>query len=248
MNINANLAQRNRCIVTDFFQLKDQGYRSNTAFQQLAEKYYLSALRIRDIVNQRYKWPVEAVTVCNQAGTLSEAAVVDCIIRLPGRPPAMLDRDTAKLYGTKTPRINEQVKRNQSKFPDDFVFQLSDEEFENLRSQNAMSSWGGTRHNPYAFTQYGCNMLATVLKTDVANKRAVQIIRAFTSVEMMIQQGAQVSNSAHPITSKMLMDIYSSLWVMKQGMSDSRGMQHYAATLGTVMDRVYSLLDVSVLG
>ena len=63
---------------------------------------------------------------------------------------------------------------------------------------------------------------------------------------MMIHQGAQVSNSAHTVTSKMLTDIYSSLWVMKQGMNDLQGMQHYAATLGTVMESVEGLMDVSV--
>ena len=70
-------------------------------------------------------------------------------------------------------------------------------------SQNVIPSksyLGG--HSPYAFTQYGCNMLAAVLKTGIANKRAVQIIRAFTAVEMIIRQGVQ--NSAHSITSKIL--------------------------------------------
>ena len=116
----------------------------------------------------------------------------------------MLDRDIARFYGTNTRKLNQQVKRNQSKFPNDFAFQLSDEELGNLRSQNVMSSWGGLRHAPYAFTQYGCNMLATVLKTEIANKRAVQIIRAFTTVEMMMQQGIKVSNCTHIVTSKLV--------------------------------------------
>ena len=201
-------------------------------------------MRIRDIVCQRYKWQVEAVTVCDRAGPLSEAAVVDCIIRLPGRPPAILDRDISRLYGTITKKLNQQVKRNPDRFPEDFTFRLSEEEIEQMVSQNVIPSksyLGG--HSPYVFTQYECNMLATVLKTENANKRTVQIIRAFTVVEMMIQQGDQVSNSAHTVTSKMLKNIYSSLWVIKQGMSDSKGMQHYTTTLGTVMESVEGLID-----
>ena len=127
------------------------------------------------------------------------------------------------------------------------MFQLESDECSQLVTK--MNRFKNLKHSssfPYACTQYGCNMLATVLKTDVANKRAVQIIRALTSVEMMIQPGVQVLNSAHTVTSKMLMDIYSSLWVMKQGMIDSRGMQHYAATLGMLMDSVEGLMDVSV--
>jgi len=64
----------------------------------------------------------------------------------------------------------------------------------------------------------------------------VQIIRAFTAVEMMNQRGVQVLDSAHNVISKILKNIYSSLWVIKQGMSDLKGMQHYTTTLGTVME------------
>ena len=66
----------------------------------------------------------------------------------------MLDSDLADLYGVPTGRLNEQVKRNLVRFPDDFMFQLTGEEYENLISQNAMSSWGGRRHPPYAFTEH----------------------------------------------------------------------------------------------
>ena len=247
MNINTNLAERNRCIVREFLQLKDQGFRSDRSYKQLGEKYFLSPWRIRDIVCQRYKWPVEAVTVCDRVEPLSELVVVDCIIQLPGRPPAILDRDIARFYGTKTQRINEQVKRNQRLFPTDFLFQPNDDEVEILLSQNAItskSSLGG--HVPYAFTQYGCNMLSTVLKTEKARKRAVDIIRAFTAVEIMIQQDMQNQYSAHPVTSKLLSEIYSSLWVIKQAMNASEGMEHYASSLETIMKQTENLLEVPV--
>jgi hypothetical protein len=74
----------------------------------------------------------------------------------------MLDSDLATLYGVATKRLNEQVKRNLDRFPEDFMFQLSSDEFDNLKSQNATSSWGGKRKLPYAFTEYGVLMLSGV--------------------------------------------------------------------------------------
>ena len=155
----------------------------------------------------------------------------------------MLDRNIAKLYGTKTQRINEQVKRNQSLLPTDFLFQLNDDDVEILVSQNAIPSksyLGG--HNPYAFTQYGCNMLATVSKTEITYKRAVQIIRAFTTVEMMMQQGVQGSNHVEPDRSKEIHDVYSSLWVLKQAMSNSDEMKHFTEFIDIMMGQVGKLL------
>ncbi len=74
----------------------------------------------------------------------------------------MLDRDLAELYGVETRRLNEQVKRNLSRFPLDFMFQLDKDELAILISQNATSSWGGTRKPPYAFTEYGILMLSSI--------------------------------------------------------------------------------------
>jgi hypothetical protein len=83
----------------------------------------------------------------------------------------MLDADLAELYAISTARLNEQVKRNKDRFPQDFMFQLNDDEFENLRSQIATSSWGGRRILPYAFTEHGVAMLPSVLRSP----RAVQM-------------------------------------------------------------------------
>jgi hypothetical protein len=80
----------------------------------------------------------------------------------------MLDRDLAELYDVETKRLKEQVRRNIERFPDDFMFELSKSELENLRSQFATSSWGGTRYAPMAFTEYGVLMLSSVLKSDSA--------------------------------------------------------------------------------
>ncbi|MCL1919577.1 MAG: ORF6N domain-containing protein [Kiritimatiellaeota bacterium] len=91
----------------------------------------------------------------------------------------MLDFDLAKLYGVKTMRLNEAVKRNIKRFPDDFMFQLTKQEAENLISQFAISSWGGTRKLPYAFTEQGVAMLSGLLNSETAIEVNIAIMRAF---------------------------------------------------------------------
>ncbi|QIL39150.1 ORF6N domain-containing protein [Pedobacter sp. HDW13] len=78
----------------------------------------------------------------------------------------MLDSDLAELYNVGTKRLNEQVSRNPDRFPEDFMFQLTDEEWLNLKSQIATSSWGGRRKLPYAFTEHGILMLSNVLSSN----------------------------------------------------------------------------------
>jgi hypothetical protein len=97
----------------------------------------------------------------------------------------MLDNDLALLYGVETKRLNEQVKRNETRFPLDFMFQLTELEFKNLKSQTATSSWGGTRKLPYAFTEHGVLMLSSVLKSDKAIQTNIQIMRIFTKVRQL---------------------------------------------------------------
>ncbi|MGN7783314.1 ORF6N domain-containing protein [Niabella sp. 22666] len=92
----------------------------------------------------------------------------------------MLDRDLAEMYGVETKRLKEQVKRNGKRFPKDFMFMLTPKEFENLRSQIATSSWGGTRYLPMAFTEQGVAMLSSVLNSDTAIEVNIRIIRVFT--------------------------------------------------------------------
>jgi len=91
----------------------------------------------------------------------------------------MLDRDLAEMYGVETKRINEAVKRNLKRFPDDFGFRINHQEFTNLKSQFATSSWGGVRKLPYAFTEQGVAMLAGVLNSDTAVRANIVIMRAF---------------------------------------------------------------------
>lgn len=102
------------------------------------------------------------------------------ILTLRGKQ-VMLDRDLAELYQVETRRLNEQVKRNLDRFPDDFMFQLTEKEYENLKSQFATSSLehGGVRKVPYVFTEEGIYMLATILRSPVATQTSISIIRTF---------------------------------------------------------------------
>ena len=108
----------------------------------------------------------------------------------------MLDRDLAELYGVETKRLNEAVKRNINRFPDDFMFVLTEEEWlrlrsqiatsnkgdESLRSQNATSKRGGNRYKPFVFTEYGIAMLSTVLRSETAIQVNINIMRAFIAI------------------------------------------------------------------
>ncbi len=98
----------------------------------------------------------------------------------------MLNRDLAELYGVETKRLKEQVKRNIDRFPEDFMFELSHDEFEILRSQIATSRWGGTRYAPMVFTEQGVAMLSSVLNSERAIQVNIQIMRAFTKLRQMI--------------------------------------------------------------
>jgi len=94
----------------------------------------------------------------------------------------MLDFDLAELYEVETRAMNQAVKRNIKRFPYDFMFQLTKKEVENLMSQSVISSWGGTRKLPYAFTEHGVTMLASVLRSERAVEINIQIVRAFIAL------------------------------------------------------------------
>ena len=113
---------------------------------------------------------------------LSVENKVESLIRVNRGQQVMLDRDLAELYGVETRRLNEQVKRNIERFPEDFMFQLTPNELDNLKSQFATSSWGGVRKLPYAFTEQGVAMLSGVLKSSTAVEANICIMRAFVSM------------------------------------------------------------------
>ena len=116
----------------------------------------------------------------------------------------MVDSDLAELYGVETKVFNQAVKRNLGRFPDDFMFQLSELEFSNLRSQFVTSSWGGRRSLPYVFTEQGVAMLSSVLKSETAIKVNIQIIRIFTKMREFILSNKDVLERIEKIESKSL--------------------------------------------
>ena len=106
----------------------------------------------------------------------------------------MLDSDLAAIYGVTTKRLNEQLRRNRSRFPSDFAFQLTAEEFTNLKSQIATSSFhGGRRYRPWVFTEHGALMLASVLNSEIAVQASVRVVRAFVRLREMVAANAQLA-------------------------------------------------------
>ena len=104
----------------------------------------------------------------------------------------MLDFELAEIYGYTTTRFNEQVKNNVIKFDSDFMFQLTKEEFDNLISKKTISSWGGRRKLPFAFTEQGLYMLMTVLRGELATKQSKALIRLFKSMKDYIIENQQI--------------------------------------------------------
>lgn len=119
---------------------------------------------------------------------------VESLIRVIRGQQVMLDRDLAELYGVETRRLNEQVKRNIERFPEDFMFQLTKEEFENWKSQFATSNSivMGARKRPYAFTEQGVAMLSGVLKSSTAVEANIRIMRAFVSMRHFMVNNAAI--------------------------------------------------------
>lgn len=131
----------------------------------------------------------------------------------------MLDIDLADLYQVKTGTLNQSVKRNLSRFPKDFMFQLSVEELASIKALIGVSSWGGGRYLPYAFTEHGVTMLASVLNSDRATQMSLFIVRAFIKMREMLSTHKDLANKIEEIERKqkehgdLLASVYS---VVKQ--------------------------------
>jgi hypothetical protein len=106
----------------------------------------------------------------------------------------LLDSDLADIYGVPLKKLNQQVRRNQRRFPNDFCFQVAAQEFTNLKSQFASSSaHGGKRKLPWVFTEHGAIMLATVLNSDIAVEASVRVVRAFVHLREMLAGNKQLA-------------------------------------------------------
>jgi hypothetical protein len=117
----------------------------------------------------------------------------------------MLDHDLADLFGVTTSRLNEQVKRNLDRFPDDFLFRLTPEEFKNLMSQSATSSskWGGRRKPPLAFTEHGAVMAANVLNSPVAVAASIQVVRVFVRLRELLATHKELARKLEELEKKL---------------------------------------------
>lgn len=114
----------------------------------------------------------------------------------------MLDKDLAALYGVETKMLNRAIKRNQERFPDDFMFQLTKDEFQNLRLHFGTSSWGGRRYLPYVFTEHGAIMLANVLNSHGAVEASIQVVRAFVKLRELLSSNKELANKLKQLEGK----------------------------------------------
>jgi hypothetical protein len=123
-------------------------------------------------------------------------------ILLIRRHKIMLDKDLAALYGVTTGNLNKAVTRNLDRFPDDFMFQLTKEEFKNLIFHFGTSSWGGTRKTPRAFTEQGIAMLSSVLHSERAIQVNIQIMRAFIKLRQILASHKELAHKLEKLEKK----------------------------------------------
>ena len=132
---------------------------------------------------------------------LPDEVIMNQIYYIRGQK-VMIDRDLAILYGVETKRLKEAVKRNMERFPEDFMFEMTKKELENLRTQIASSSWGGTRYFPMAFTEQGVAMLSSVLNSSQAISVNIRIIRIFTRIRQMLMDNTELRLAIEEIKKK----------------------------------------------
>jgi len=146
----------------------------------------------------------------------------------------MLDFDLAEMYQTETKRLKEAVRRNIERFPTDFMFELTAKEWEILRTQFATSSWGGARYQPFAFTEQGVAMLASVLKSATAIQVNIQIVRAFVVLRQYALGYAELNQKLEQFmveTNLQFNDIYMALTEMAAQSTQKRNPVGYLSYL-----------------
>jgi hypothetical protein len=169
------------------------------------------------------------------------------IIQLRGQK-VLLDQDLAELYGVTTKALNQAVKRNIGRFPPDFMFQLSPEEAQNLRSQFVTASlssptnsnhgaWGGRRSRPYAFTEHGVAMLSSVLNSERAIQVNIAIIRAFTRLRQFLATHQELAQKLEELESKyddQFREVFEAIWALMEEKAEEDRPQR---TMGFVKEK-----------
>ena len=128
--------------------------------------------------------------------------ITRAILVLRGRR-VLLDAKLAVLYGVTTRRLNEQVRRNRKRFPHDFLFELTTEEFANLKSRFSTSSWGGRRKRPLAFTEHGAIQAATILNSPRAVDMSVYVVRAFVKLREVRSSNREIARRLEQLESRL---------------------------------------------
>lgn len=147
----------------------------------------------------------------------------------------MLDRDLAELYQVTTGALNQAVKRNIKRFPPDFMFQLTHQEFANLKSQIVTSSWGGVRKMPYAFTEQGVAMLSGLLSSDIAINANIAIMRAFVAMRNYIMTTTTVTAE--------LSEIRARLALLEQtGKDNAEAVSDLSEDMRKELDNIYQVI------
>jgi len=136
--------------------------------------------------------------VTTRNGLVPVEHIARSILVLRGQK-VLLDAELAALYGVTTRRLNEQVRRNRRRFPEDFLFELTTEEFANLKSHFATSSWGGRRKLPLAFTEHGAIQAATILNSPHAVEMSVYVVRAFVKLREMLASNQDLARKLTPL-------------------------------------------------
>lgn len=136
-----------------------------------------------------------------EALLLSELEISHRICWLRGQK-VLLDFDIANLYGIETKQLKRQVRRNMARFPADFMFELTSEEWENLRCHSGTSSWGGSRYAPFAFTEQGVAMLSSVIGSEQAIQVNIAIMRVFVQMRQMLEGNAELGRKIAQLQKK----------------------------------------------
>lgn len=133
--------------------------------------------------------------------TIPLEKIVYSILIIRGQK-VLFDKTLAFLYGVTTKRLNEAIRRNSKRFPNDFMFKLTQSEAHNLRSQFATSSYGGRRYLPYAFTEHGVAMLSSVLRSERAILVNIEIMRTFTRLRQILQSNKELAEKLASLEEK----------------------------------------------
>ena len=149
----------------------------------------------------------------------------------------MLDRDLADLYRVTTSALNQAVKRNAKRFPQDFMFRLTNQEFADLKSQIVTSSWGGIRKMPYAFTEQGVAMLSGLLNSDVAINANIAIMRAFVAMRSYIATTSAVTAELSEIRAKLAL-------LERNDEDNAEAMNDLSEDMRKELDNIYEAIAV----